>query len=141
MIVDLENKEEKGTFELKGGGKIHLRLLSAEDFRAMRKACVKTVSEYPYLDIDPADPKKGKKYFQFDREEFDGDLFREMQLDRNITGWDDIFDRNKKPIPVTKENKVLLYTVVPEFREAVDKGLAALKEAEKARAEAAEKNS
>jgi hypothetical protein len=35
---------------------------------------------------------------------------------------------------------VLLYSTVPAFRDAVDKGLAALKEAEKARAEASEKN-
>ena len=138
MIVDLEDREEKGSFDLGGGGKVHLRLLGSADMREMRAACVKTVSEYPLL----KDPETGKERYQrFEREEFDGELWREMQLDRNITGWEGIVDRNKKPIPVTQEHKVLLYSTVPAFRNAVDNGLKALKEAEKARAEALEKNS
>jgi hypothetical protein len=137
VIVDLEDREEKGTFELKGGGKVHLRLLSAEDLREMRAACVKNVPEYPLL----KDPETGKeRYFRFEREEFDGEKFRKMQLDRNITGWDGITE-NGKPVEATLENKSRLYSSVPDFREAVDNGIEALKAAEKARLEASEKNS
>jgi len=131
MIVDLEEKEESGSFELKGGGKVHLRLMSAKDVKEVRDASTTIVPEYPLLD---------GKYQRFEAEKFDVELFVEMRLDRNITGWDDLFDKNEKPIPVTKENKVLLMAMIPEFREAVDNGLAALKEAEAAKAEQSEKN-
>ncbi len=131
MIVDLEDKEEKGTFELKGGGKVHLRLLSGADLKDMRKATMTTAVEYPLLD---------GKYQRFEAPKFDGELFESMKWDRVITGWDLLFDRNEKAIPVTPENKVLLIEKVPEFAEAVNAGLAFLKEAEKVRAEQAEKN-
>lgn len=137
MIVDLDDKEEKGSFELKGGGKVFLRLLSGDDLKSMRKACMTTVAEYPLLK-DPADGKE--KYQRFEAPKFDGELFDQMKWDRAITGWELLFDRNQKPIPVTPENKVLLMEKVPEFAEAVNDGLKALKEAEKARMEQAEKN-
>ncbi len=131
MNVDLEDKEEKGSFELKGGGKVHLRLLSGADLKAMRKACMTTAVEYPLLD---------GKYQRFEVPKFDGELFESMKWDRVITGWDLLFDRNQTPIPVTPENKVLLMEKVPEFAETVNAGLASLKEAEKTRVEQDEKN-
>jgi len=132
MIVDLINKEECGSFELKGGGKVHLRLRNEADEKEIRAVCVTMVVEYPLLD---------GKYQRFESEKTDTTLFIEMCWDKNITGWDDIFDKNKKPIPVTKENKVLLMKLVPAFNEDVTNGLTALREASKARAEQAEKNS
>ncbi len=137
MIVDLTEKDEKGSFELKGGGKVHLRLMDDKDVREINAACFKTKAEYPLLK-DPVDGKE--KYQRFEGREVDSGLLIEMRLDRNITGWDDVFDRNNKPIPVTKENKVLLYRLVADFREAVDNGLKALKETGDARTEQAEKN-
>lgn len=131
MIVDLAEKTESGTFELKGGGKVHLRLLTGEDLKAMRKACLSTAVEYPLLD---------GKYQRFETEKFDAELFRQMGWDRNIVGWDDLYDRNEKPIPVTPENKALLMERVPEFKEAVENGNKALRDREKAETEAAEKN-
>jgi len=130
-IIDFEERPETGTFELKGGGKVHLRLLTGDDLRAMRKACSKKVVEYPLL---------GGKHIRFEAEQFDSELFQRMGWERNITGWDDLYDRNEKPIPVTEENKALLMEKVPEFFEAVALGNAALKEAEKAKAEQVEKN-
>ena len=131
MIVDLEEKEESGSFELKGGGKIYLKLRNEADEKEIRAACVKTVVEYPLLD---------GKYQRFESEKTDMILFVEMCWDKNITGWDDLFDCNEKSIPVTKENKVLLMKRVPLFREAVENGLQALKEAEKNRAAQVSKN-
>jgi len=131
MIVDLEEKEESGSFELKGGGKVYLKLRNEADEKEIRAACVKLVVEYPLLD---------GKYQRFESEKTDMTLFVEMCWDKNITGWDDLFDCKEKPIPVTKENKILLMKMVPLFRETVEKGLQALKEVETARAEAAEKN-
>jgi len=131
MIVDLEEKDVTGTFELSGGGKVHLRLLSGDDLKTMRKECFTKRVEYPLL---------GGKFQRFEAEDFDAEKFARMGWLRNITGWEDLFDRNGKPIPVTDENKVLLMEKVAEFREAVTEGNKALKEAEKARAEELEKN-
>ena len=136
-VVDFEEKTETGTFELEGGGKVHLRLLTVGDLKAMQKACVKKVVEYPLLE-DPATGKK--RHVRFEAEEFDAEKFASMGHDRNITGWDDLFDRNEKPIPVTPENKDLLMERVPAFAEAVTAGNKALREAEKARTEQVAKN-
>ena len=136
MIIDFEEKEVKGTFELKGGGKVHLRLLNADDFKAIRKACVKKRAEYPLVGEG-----KAARYQRFEYEDFDAEKFAAMVNDRNITGWDDLYDRNEKPIPVTPENKTLLMERVAEFKEAVTEGNKALQEKEKAEAKAAEKNS
>lgn len=131
MIVDLTDKEEKGRFDLKDGGWIELRLLSVQDIKDMRDACIKTVAEYPMLD---------GKYQRFERMEFNSDLWDEIRYDRSIVAWGDIFDKNEKPIPCTKEMKVLLMTRVPEFIEAYDEGMKALKDAENTKAEEQEKN-
>ena len=131
MIVDLQDKEERGSFELKGGGKVHLRLRNEADEKEIREACVTAVIEYPLL---------GGKYQRFESEKTDMNLFVEMSWDKNITGWDSIFDRNKKEIPVTKENKVLLMKMVPQFNEAVTNGLKALREALVSKQAALEKN-
>ena len=131
MIVDLAEKEVTGTFELDGGGKVHLRLLTGTDLREMRKACTSSAVEYPKLD---------GKFQRFEAESFDGEKWTQMSRDRNIVGWDDLFDRNETPIPVTSENRALLMERVPAFREAVEAGNKALKEGEAARVEAAEKN-
>ena len=131
MIVDLNEKTESGWFDLEGGGRVHLRLLDITDIRDMRKACLKTVPEYPKLD---------GKYQRFEGQEFDNDLWNEMLWDRTIIGWEGIFDRDERPIPVTKERKVLLMMRVSEFVKVYEEGIKALKAAEEARAEAAEKN-
>lgn len=131
MIVDLTDKEEKGRFDLKDGGWIDLRLLSLQDVKDLRDACVKTVAEYPMLD---------GKYQRFERMDFNSDLWNEMRYDRTITAWGDIFDKNEKPIPCTKEMKVALMTKVPEFIEAYTNGMKALKDAEEARVKVQEKN-
>ena len=131
MIVDLNEKTESGWFDLEGGGRVHLRLLDITDIRDMRKACLKTVPEYPKIE---------GKYQRFEGQEFDGDLWNEMLWDRTIMGWEGIFDRNEKPIPVTKENKALLMMRVSEFVRAYEEGIKALKAADEERAGAAEKN-
>jgi hypothetical protein len=131
MIVDLEDREEAGTFDLKGGGKVTLRLRSAQDEKEIRAACVKQVVEYPLLD---------GKYQRFESEKTDMDLYIEMSWDKNIAGWEGVVDGNKEPVPVTKENKIRLMRLAPAFRNAVEAGLKALADASKAKAEQAEKN-
>jgi len=136
MIVDLEEKSETGSFDLKGGGRVHLRLLMSNDLKEIRKATITTVIEYPLLKA--ADGKE--TYQRFEAQRFDPDLFDEMKWDLAITGWDDIYDCNQIPIPVTKDNKNLLMKLVAEFKQAVEDGLKALQDADKERHEAARKN-
>lgn len=136
MIVDLEEKTEDGWFDLRDGGRVHLRLMSSDDVREMRKACFATVTEYPLLEGDDG----VKRHQRFEGKRFDEDLWDEMRWDLCIIGWENICDRNQAPVPVSKENKVLLMSRVPEFFMAVEEGMKALKEAEKAKSEDARKN-
>lgn len=138
MVVDLTEREtESGTFELKGGGAVHVRLLSEKDVEEIIRATRSNTAEYPLL----KDPLTGKEAYQrFEVTRFDADLFDEMNFERSITGWENIYDRTGKLIPVTTENKVLLMTRVPEFREAVEKGLLALRKAASEKKDAEAKN-
>lgn len=140
MIVDLQDKEEAGTFDLKGGGKVHLRLRNEADEKEIREACVKTVVEYPYL-FDVVDGKTltTGKYVRFESEKTDTDLFLALCWDRNIIGWEGVLE-NGELVPVTKENKVLLMEKSVAFQEAVTNGLKALQGAFKTKSEQAEKN-
>jgi|SRR3972149_3634453 len=132
MFVDLNQKEVSGWFDIKGGGRVHLRLRTEEDEREIRAACVTTAVEYPLLD---------GKYQRFETEKTDMERFVTMSWERNIKGWEGICDRKtKKAIPVTDENKVRLMKLVPSFREAYEEGLKALKKNEAAQAEELEKN-
>jgi len=136
MEVSLQKKEtESGWFDIKGGGRVHIRLLSADDITAMRKACFSTVAEYPLLDGE---------YRRFEAEKFDKDLWEDMTNDLSIIGWDVMVNaETKEPIAVTLDNKKLLMFpgVCPAFVEAVRKGRKALQKTSTEKVKAAEKNS
>lgn len=137
MIVDLEarNKkdaEERGSFELEGGGKLHLRLPPNEELTAIRERHTHKTVEYPFLN---------GKYHHVDNQTFDEKGWWAETLDKTIVGWDDCFDRNQKPIPVTKENKSILFEVSLDFIKAYTAGMDTLRKARAAKWEAAEKNS
>jgi len=125
-------KDEGAWFEIKGGGRLRLRLLDSEDIKAMRNACIKKNVEYPLL---------GEKYQRFENQEIDEDLWNQMLWDRTILDWEGILDAKERPIPVTAENKVLLMEHVPVVIDAYGKGLKALKDADKQKQEELEKNS
>lgn len=133
MIVDIDKRPEteSGWFELRDGGRVHLRLMSADDLREIRKTCITSETEYPLL---------GGKYQRFEVQKFDDEAFDVLMWDKTIIGWEQILDRNAHPVPVSKEMKALLMRNVPEFYEAVNNGLKSLKESEAARVEAARGN-
>jgi len=145
MEVELTKKEGlSGWFDIEGGGRVNVKLLDVDEMKAIRAACVKTVAEYPYLDVDPGDPKKGKAYKRFESEKLDGELLMEMINDKSIIGWDAMVDsKTKSPIEVTPENKKILMFpgVCPKFAEAVEAARVALKKAEEEKAAAELKNS
>ena len=131
MIVDLESKEVGGWFDIKGGGRVQLRLRNEQDEKDLRAACVSAVVEYPLLD---------GKYQRFETEKIDTELFVTMSWDRNIKSFEGLTDRQSKAIPVTMENKVALMKQYAPFREAVEEGLKSLKSDESKRTAVAEKN-
>lgn len=142
MIVDLTEKTENGTFDLRGGGTLSLRLLNARDMKEMNESCIKRVSEYPYLPVmKDGEPTGVSQYVRFERQEINQDLWNDMLYDRTITGWTGITGPDDKAIECKKENKVRMMMFSPDFREAYDTGMKALKEAEASRREAEQKNS
>ena len=132
MIVDLEDKEFSGWFNIKGGGRVNLRLRNEQDEKDIRAACISTIVEYPLLD---------GKYERFESEKTDIELYVTMSWDRNIKSWEGIFDKKKRAIPVNAENKALLMKRYPPFREAVEAGSKARKADESKKSAVAEKNS
>lgn len=143
MIVDLTTQQqESGTFDLKEGGKVTLRLLSEKDMKELTEACVKKTPEYPYLPIMKDGKPTGEcQYFRFERTEFNQELWNEMSWDRIIVGWEGVATADGQSIETTKENKIALMKKKQSFREDVDAGISALKEQSKTRQEEREKNS
>lgn len=138
MIVDLKEKPtETGVFEIKGGGKVSLRLLSDKDVREIVKITKKVVAEYPLL----KDPDGGPdKYQRFEVVTFDDEVFDEMNYDRTILEWSGIETPGGEQVPVTKQNKVLLMKRSADFYDAVTAGRAELKKRATERRDAEEKN-
>lgn len=136
MIVDLEaskkkTEEEVGSFDLEGGGKLHLRLPPVEEIVAIRERHVHKSVEYPFI---------GGQYRHVDTKTFDDQGWWADTLDATITGWDDCFDKNGQPIPCTKEMKVKLFECSIAFINAYTAGMDMLRKARQARAESSEKN-
>ncbi len=141
MIVDLEEKEESGWFDLEGGGSVELRLFSADEMREMMKAVTTKTVEYPLLPIVIDGKETDKKArMRFEGTEIDYVLLNRLMWDKNIKGWKGLFDRNGKEIPVTAENKALLMLKSDLFAQTVNDGLKVLKEQEQARQKELEKN-
>lgn len=113
--------------DLSIGGRVCLRVCAGDDLRAIRKECVKRKVEY-----------RGDKRIVYE------DVDEERQLDAIwefcIRDWEDICDQDGTPIPCTREMKALFMGKSPDFARAVGECLQNLSEAERARAEEAEKN-
>ncbi len=129
-IIDLDDKVEKW-FEMEGGGRVQLRLLSADDFKEIDKQTVKKKVEYRKVDGTPA---------RFDVEASDTELRNHLFWDRAIVAWENIFDRNEAEIPCTSENKILLMSKSIKFAEFVADGFRVMREDGIKRTEESEKN-
>jgi len=127
------NIEDKpGTwFDMEGGGRLQLRTMMLDDWKAIRKQTVKKRVDFKKVDGTPG---------RFEFEETDEDLQNELFWDRVIVNWEHFFDSKKKPIPCTKENKVLLMTRSAKFAKVMLESLKTLAEDQEVEAEAAEKN-
>lgn len=124
--------EERGAwFELEDGGRVQLRSLTNEDWKAIRKQTVRKKVDFKKVEGTPA---------RLEYEEINDDLQNELFWDAVILNWEKFFDAKGKEIPCTKENKILLVSRSARFVKFVNDCLKTLDEDEAVRAEKAEKN-
>lgn len=118
-------------FEMEGGGRVQLRTISVSDFKAIQKQTVKKKVDFKKVDGTPG---------RFEYEAVDQDLQNELYWDAVIVSWENLVDKNEKPIPCNRENKTLLMTKSKKFLEFVVESLKALAEDEAAVQEEERKN-
>lgn len=129
MIFDLEDIPGVW-FDFPGGGKVQLRNPSPADIMSARKECV--TREAYWKEGMPA---------PMTHEIVDQDRFSTILNDLSIVAWEGFFDKQKRPIPCTAENKTALMRMKsPVFRDFVNEKLKALDEAEVEKAKVLEKN-
>ncbi len=129
-VIDLSDKPAKW-FELEGGGRVQLQTVSADAFKAIQKQTVKRKVDFKKIEGTPA---------RLEYEEVNTDLQNELFWDAVIIAWENLSDKNGKPIPCTKENKVLLMTRSAMFVKFITDSLKAVSEDEAKVAEQAAKN-
>ena len=133
-VFDLDNEEKGAWFDMEGGGRVQIQVLSPSDWIKINKATVKRG--------DPIVKEiGGGKYQLFEREILDRDLQIEMCNDMSIVTWENLFDGKNNPIPCTKENKArLMFMKDNRFRDFVNEKIGILNGIETERKETAEKN-
>jgi len=119
MEFDLENLNAGNWFEMDNGGKICLRVCDGDALRNIRKKTVTKKVEYKKVD---------NRLERFVVEDANDDLQADMIWDYCIVNWENFFDKNKKPIPCTPENKKLLMGKSIQFAKFVSECLDKLRE-------------
>jgi hypothetical protein len=118
-------------FDMEGGGRVQLKTLTADDFKAIRKQVVKKKVDFKKVDGTPG---------RFEFEEINEDLQEELFWDCVIVAWENLFDGKGDPIPCTTKNKILLMSRSERFAKFILDSRQALADSEAAIAEASEKN-
>ncbi len=131
QIVDLNEVPQGTWFDLDGGGRIELKILSADEFKEIRKITVKKEVTYKRLDGKPE---------RIAYDDVNEELQNELFWDKAILNWEGILDKNGEEIPCTKEMKVLLMSKSVQFMKIVSKYMATLNEDEERRLASLEKN-
>ena len=131
-VFNLEEREKQGVwFGMEGGGRVQLKVLSRDEWRAILARTVTRTPEYAKLD---------GKWERFEVNKVDEELQNELFWDALIVAWEGLFDGKGAEIPCTKETKALLMLTQPAFAKFVGECIDALAKGEAARAEALEKN-
>ena len=129
-VFDLEEKPGVW-FDMEGGGRVKLKTITSEGWRAIRSKSVKVASEYQKLD---------GKWERFEVEKVDDDLQNNLFWDAVIVSWENLLDGKGNEIQCTAENKTLLMLTQPKFSKFIGECSEALTKDENARAEDSEKN-
>jgi len=127
------NLDEKtgAWFDMEGGGRVQLRVIDVDDWKAIRKQTVKKKVDFKKVEGTPG---------RFEFEEVNEDLQNELFWDHIILAWENFFDGKGNPIPCTKENKTLLMSKSIKFSRFVADAMTTLAASETTQAEQAEKN-
>lgn len=130
-IIDISDKPAGYWFDLEGGGRIQLRPMNVDILKDVRKQTIKRKVEYKRVD---------GKAERFEIEDINEDLQSELFWDYVIMAWENLLDADEKPIPCTKENKMLLLTHSAKFVAVINEALRKITEDEDIKLEEAEKN-
>jgi len=117
--------------ELKGGGRIQLRTVSAAKHKEIDRLTTKRRVDFKKVEGTPA---------RFDVVEKDEDLSAELFWDSAIVAWENFNDPDGNPIPCTKENKIKYINGSSKFLRLVSEALKTIAEAEAEDAKAEAKN-
>ena len=131
FVIDLEESKNGAWFDIEGGGKVKLRSLDADDWRAIRRQTVKKGVDYKKIDGTPC---------RLPYEDTNDDLQNELVWDCCIMAWENFLDVKGNEIPCTKENKVLLMSKSTKFAKFVADSLKQIQDDEAKEKTASEKN-
>jgi len=112
MIVDLEEKPGEW-FELADGGRMQLKALSTQGYKAIQKQVVQKKHDFVFN-------KMTRAMERIDYTEINDELREELFWDTIIVAWENLFDGKGNPIPCTKENKVQLMARSTKFKNVVE---------------------
>ncbi len=129
-VIDINEIPAK-FFEMEGGGRVQLKIVSAGEFKEIRKQTVKKRVDFKKVDGVPG---------RFPFEEVDEDLQNELFWDAVIVSWENFSNKKGDPIPCTTGNKILLMTRSNKFSKFVVDSLKTLAEEEAVQAEIVSKN-
>lgn len=140
-VFDLEDKPGVW-FDLEGGGRVQLCVLTRQDIRKIRKQTTKKCEAFKLIEGVAK---------RFEWEEIDHELYSELTLDRCLVSWDGFSikvtkDGKSELIECTPENcnremKNLLTQNCEEFAAFILKSIVQLADMNAAKEEATEKNS
>ena len=119
-------------FDLDGGGRVQLRSISADDWKAIRKQTVKKKVDFKKIEGTPV---------RLEYEEVNEDLQNELFWDKVIVGWENLFDGKNVAIPCTRANKILLMMRSTKFAKFIGECLKTLSDDEAVQEEQEIKNS
>jgi len=120
-------------FDMDSGGRVKLKTATPSDWLKIKKAITEK---------DPIIKKlEDGKYQLFEHVIIDEDLQMSMLNDICIIDWENLFDKNRNPIPCTPENKMLLMMMRDDsFRDFVNEKMTTLAEMELEQRRVSEKN-
>lgn len=130
-IIDISDKTAGYWFDLEGGGRVQLRPMNIDALKDVRKQTVKRKVEYKRVE---------GRAERFEVEDINEDLQSELFWDYVIMSWENLLDAAEKPIPCTKENKMLLLTRSTKFVTIINEALRKIADDENIKMEKAEKN-
>lgn len=133
MKIDLNNLNPGTWFTIEGGGQVCVRVCAGGDYQAIYRQVVTIRSEIVF-------DSKTRQAQRLREEIIDHELLKHLLWDFCIVDWKDMYDGHERPIPCTKEMKILLMDGYPKLSNFISACIDRLREMETKEAEGLEKN-